>query len=751
MDITYYKRYEPIFGSWHIVREIGEGNFGKVFEIERRDFGRIYKAALKVITVPKNQSELKNAMLEFDDDPQSVTDYFRGFVEEMVDEFALMSRLKGNSNIVSYEDHAVFEHDDGFGWDILIRMELLTPMLDYMHTEQFGAEKIIKLGTDMCKALEHCGKLNIIHRDIKPENIFVSEFGDFKLGDFGVARVAEETMGNMSRKGTYNYMAPEVYKGEPYGADVDTYSLGLMLFRLLNNNRAPFLPEPPAPIKMTDREAALTRRMKGEAIPAPVNADVGLSAIILKACAYNPKDRYASPAEMREALENLGTETAISAFVQKSEVMNISEAETVYGGEEAETDRTVSVFGVAKEIKAAENKPKAEETTVAEDVAEAENVQDIKDTDSTVAVFRVAETKNATETVKNSAIVQEQMKESAEAEVKENKQPDYGRIATQKAATQKSKSKLGVRIGLVAILALAIILLMIKFCNVSPYSPALEETGVEQTNPVDNTKPYITAVCAGSCHTVALRTDGSVIAIGADDYGQCDVGDWSDIIAISTDSIHTVGLRADGSVVAVGNNDWGECDVSDWNDIVAISAGSYHTAGLRSDGTVVAVGRSGCSVSDWNDIVAISAGCGYTLGLQSDGTVVATGNNDYGQCNVSDWNDIIAISAGPYHAVGIKSDGTVVATGDNSCGQLDVTDWTGIVAVSAGTNHTAGLKKDGTVVAIGDNAFAQCDIFDWRDIVEISAAQNTIGLHSDGSVVIVGSNFDGQSDASKLR
>ena len=87
MDITYYKRYEPIFGSWHIVREIGEGNFGKVFEIERRDFGRIYKAALKVITVPKNQSELKNAMLEFDDDPQSVTDYFRGFVEEMVDEF----------------------------------------------------------------------------------------------------------------------------------------------------------------------------------------------------------------------------------------------------------------------------------------------------------------------------------------------------------------------------------------------------------------------------------------------------------------------------------------------------------------------------------------------------------------------------------------------------------------------------------------------------------------------------------------
>ena len=54
MDISYYKKYEPIFGKWHIVRELGEGSFGKVFEIERRDFGGTYKAALKAITIPQS-------------------------------------------------------------------------------------------------------------------------------------------------------------------------------------------------------------------------------------------------------------------------------------------------------------------------------------------------------------------------------------------------------------------------------------------------------------------------------------------------------------------------------------------------------------------------------------------------------------------------------------------------------------------------------------------------------------------------
>ena len=211
------------------------------------------------------------------------------------------------------------------------------------------------------------------------------------------------------------------------------------------------------------------------------------------------------------------------------------------------------------------------------------------------------------------------------------------------------------------------------------------------------------SISARDDHTVGLKADGTVAAVGYNEDGQCNVSGWTDIVAVAAGGTHTVGLKADGTVMAVGSNGYGQCDVSGWRDIVAVAAGSSHTVGLKADGTVVAVGnnyRGRCNVSDWTDIVAISAGNRHTVGLKADGTVVAVGWNKYGQCNVSGWTDIVAISAGSDSTVGLKADGTVVAVGDNEYGQCDVSDWTDIVAISV-DDHTVGLKKDGTVVAVG--------------------------------------------------
>ena len=249
-------------------------------------------------------------------------------------------------------------------------------------------------------------------------------------------------------------------------------------------------------------------------------------------------------------------------------------------------------------------------------------------------------------------------------------------------------------------------------------------------------------VSTGEWHTVGLKADGTVVAVGSNGKGQCDVSNWTDIVAVSAGSWHTVGLKADGTVVAVGYNENGQCDVKDWTDIVAISAGRLHTVGLKADGTVVAVGYNEdvCDVvSNWTDIVAISAGEGHTVGLKADGTVVAEGYNECGQCDVSDWTDIVAVSAGSSHTVGLKADGTVVAVGYNEDGECDVSDWTDIVAVSAGPWHTVGLKSDGTVVVVGSNRNGQCDVRDWTDIVAISAGKwHTVGLKADGTVLAVG-------------
>ncbi len=288
-----------VFGQWQITKKIGEGSFGKVYEIRREDFGQLYRAALKVITVPQSRAEL----LEKGMDNATAERYYYTVVEDIVREFALMSRLKGSANIVAYEDHNIIKHENDVGFDILIKMELLKPIQEYSYENPLKRRDVIRLGIDLCNALELCQRFNIIHRDIKPDNIFISELGNFKLGDFGIARTVEKTMSGLSKKGTYNYMAPEVYKGDAYGHSVDIYSLGIVMYRLLNKNRLPFLPPTPEPITFSDEERAKALRMSGEVFPKPVDATGRLFEIITKATAYKSTDRYSSPIHMREELQ----------------------------------------------------------------------------------------------------------------------------------------------------------------------------------------------------------------------------------------------------------------------------------------------------------------------------------------------------------------------------------------------------------------------------------------------------------------
>ena len=291
-----------VLDGWNVTRLLGEGGYGKVFEIERSEFGQTYRAALKVITVPQSSAEVRSVISEGMSVSQAEA-YFHGIVEELMHEFSIMFKLKGTANVVSCEDLRVLEHPDGIGWDILIRMELLHPLLPYVYQNPMARRDIIRLGIDICKALELCQRYNIIHRDIKPENIFISDNGDYKLGDFGIARTIERTTSGLSKKGTYSYMAPEVYAGREYGFSVDTYSLGLVLYRMLNKNRGPFLPQPPEAITFSSREQALARRMSGEPLPRPFYGEGRLGEIVLKACAFDPKDRYSSPQQLRQELE----------------------------------------------------------------------------------------------------------------------------------------------------------------------------------------------------------------------------------------------------------------------------------------------------------------------------------------------------------------------------------------------------------------------------------------------------------------
>ena len=290
--------------EWKIVSKIGEGSFGRVYKAQRTEKGRSFYSAIKIITIPASKGELDSVRSESGDE-KSVRGYFENLVEECIQEVSTMEYFRGNSHIVSVEDYKVMEYLDEIGWDIFIRMEYLTSFMEYYAGKNLTEKEVMKLGIDLCRSLEYCGQLHIIHRDIKPENIFVSRFGDFKLGDFGIARELEKTMSTLSKKGTYSYMAPEMYRGEQYDSRVDIYALGLVLYKLMNHNRLPFLNLEKQLITYRDKENALTRRMSGETPPPPVDAGEAFGSVILKACAYDAKERYQTPEKFREALEEI--------------------------------------------------------------------------------------------------------------------------------------------------------------------------------------------------------------------------------------------------------------------------------------------------------------------------------------------------------------------------------------------------------------------------------------------------------------
>ena len=293
-----------VWPEWKIVEKIGEGSFGKVYKACRTEQGTTFYSAIKVITIPSNQGELSSVRSESPNE-QSVKEYFQGLVDECIQEVSTMEYFRGNSYVVSVEDYKVVEYLDDIGWDIFIRMEYLTSFMEYCAEKPLKEEDVIHLGIDLCKALEYCQCQNIIHRDIKPENIFVSRFGEFKLGDFGIARELDRSMSGLSKKGTFSYMAPEMYKGEEYDARVDIYSLGIVLYKLCNHNRLPFISLQKQLITYHDKENALNRRMAGEELPMPAQADNTLGEVILKACAYDCEDRYQTAVEFREALERV--------------------------------------------------------------------------------------------------------------------------------------------------------------------------------------------------------------------------------------------------------------------------------------------------------------------------------------------------------------------------------------------------------------------------------------------------------------
>ena len=294
---------EKKFDEWKIGEKVGHGSGGStiVYAIERKNLNFVEKDVLKVIPLLaenvgfSQMNEISRANYE------TQKTELRGKAEE---EVSLMNKLKTSNYIVTYQDFKFLDilDENATSFVLAIRMHTYESLSAIIQTKEISQADIVKIGIDICCALEACAQYGIIHRDIKPENIFFD--GDqYRLGDFGISRIIER--GNLAHtnQGTPQFAAPEQFtnmmSAEGYDSRVDIYSLGLSLYYLANGQKLPFKD------KLKGSDMYLKMRVTGAEIPPVDGIEPELNRIMLKACEHSADKRYQTPSEMKSDLQAL--------------------------------------------------------------------------------------------------------------------------------------------------------------------------------------------------------------------------------------------------------------------------------------------------------------------------------------------------------------------------------------------------------------------------------------------------------------
>ncbi|MBE6901208.1 MAG: hypothetical protein E7478_01910 [Ruminococcaceae bacterium] len=301
--------YQPLWTNWYFDDYISKGAFSEVYRFRQRGFD--ITCAVKMISV-----NIFNISGMGREQKLNAISTRRVLAEN---EISIMYQLNDCPYIVHCKNHDIRDIKDEngglIGFDVLIQMDCYSCLAQQLagSDEALSVKEVIKLAKQVGGALKAAHDINVIHRDIKPENIFLDAYGNYLLGDFGVSKQMQSQVYS-TKAGTEPYIAPEVYRGEQYTASADVYSLGLVLYTLLNNNYFPFTN---ANSSMNDIDNAITRRLSGEQLPEPANGSPELKRLVLHCCQADPARRCSSIEEMLRELARLSGE-ALPVVIPKT-------------------------------------------------------------------------------------------------------------------------------------------------------------------------------------------------------------------------------------------------------------------------------------------------------------------------------------------------------------------------------------------------------------------------------------------------
>ena len=279
--------YPASIGLYRILRLLGEGGMGVVYEAEQNQPRRL--VALKVI---KSAWASPETLRRFDAESQA------------------LARLHHPGIAQIYEAGSA---DTGYGVQPFFAMELIhgRPLVGYANEKKLSTHQRLELMIQVCDAVHHAHQRGIIHRDLKPGNILVDETGQPKVLDFGLARATDsDTQATRQTDigqllGTLAYMSPEQVLADPLALDTrsDVYALGVILYELLSGKMPYLLPK-------LLHEAVRTIQEQDPAPLSTINRTYrgDIETIVAKALEKDKNRRYASAAglanDIRRYLNN---------------------------------------------------------------------------------------------------------------------------------------------------------------------------------------------------------------------------------------------------------------------------------------------------------------------------------------------------------------------------------------------------------------------------------------------------------------
>ncbi|MGH9570360.1 MAG: protein kinase domain-containing protein, partial [Candidatus Angelobacter sp.] len=264
-------------GRYEITGELGRGAMGVVYKAKDPTIGRT--VALKTMRLDVHGLESAEMVRRFQNEARA-------------------AGLLSHSNIVTIFDAG---EQDGIFY---IAMEFIQgTTLHELLTEQriLASDEVVQYSRQICRGLDYAHSHGIVHRDVKPANIMITANGTVKIMDFGIAKAGGSMTSTGQVLGTPNYMAPEQVKGRPLDGRSDLFSFGVILYEMLTGEK-PFVGQ---------NVTTIIYKIVNENPIAPRDLDVtvhpGLSAIVTRALAKSPDERYQSGAELIHDLENYKT------------------------------------------------------------------------------------------------------------------------------------------------------------------------------------------------------------------------------------------------------------------------------------------------------------------------------------------------------------------------------------------------------------------------------------------------------------